>query len=293
MLTTEVQRIVLLVLLGVMGYALVYTWDRDYGRRAAEPAPDAAGAGDAPPASLPIEPDAPPPPTVADVPGEELAAPARSGAAETEEADASRLVHVLTPTLEVWIDRQGGDIVRAQLPQYPQSIGGDKPVRLLDRRSDHIYVAQSGLIGRDGPDRPGARPLYSASASDYSTDQGVLEVVLRHQAGQMALVKRYSFDAAAYVVSVDHEIDNRSDTEFRARLFAQLKRDATRPDGSEGFGMGPRPYVGAAFTTPDSRYEKVDFDDLDDEQFRVETAGGWAAILQHYFLAAWVGDPIR
>ena len=54
--------------------------------------------------------------------------------------------------------------------------------------------------------------------------------------------------------------------------------------------MGPRPYVGAAFTTPDSRYEKIDFDDLDEEPFRAELKGGWSAMLQHYFLTAWIGD---
>ena len=53
--------------------------------------------------------------------------------------------------------------------------------------------------------------------------------------------------------------------------------------------MGPRPYVGPAFTTPESRYEKVDFEDLDETPFRVEVEGGWGAILQHYFIAAWIG----
>ena len=53
--------------------------------------------------------------------------------------------------------------------------------------------------------------------------------------------------------------------------------------------MGPRPYVGPAFTTPDSRYEKVDFEDIDEAAFRAEVQGGWAAMLQHYFIAAWIG----
>jgi YidC/Oxa1 family membrane protein insertase len=46
--------------------------------------------------------------------------------------------------------------------------------------------------------------------------------------------------------------------------------------------------VGAAFTTAESRYEKVDFDDLDDAPFSLSQAGGWLAMLQHYFLSAWV-----
>ena len=52
--------------------------------------------------------------------------------------------------------------------------------------------------------------------------------------------------------------------------------------------MGPRPYVGAAFTSEDDRYQKIDFDDLDDERFQLRTSGGWVAMLQHYFLTAWI-----
>ena len=37
MLSTEVRRIVLLVALGVLGYALAYTWTQDFGRQAPPP----------------------------------------------------------------------------------------------------------------------------------------------------------------------------------------------------------------------------------------------------------------
>ena len=47
----------------------------------------------------------------------------------------------------------------------------------------------------------------------------------------------------------------------------------------------------AAFTTPEDRYDKIDFEDLDDGTYRVEVDGGWVAVLQHYFVSAWVGNP--
>ena len=73
-------------------------------------------------------------------------------------------------------------------------------------------------------------------------------------------------------------------------MFVQMKRDATRPEDS-GVPFGPRPYVGAAFTTPEDRYDKIDFDDLDDGLYRVEVDGGWVAVLQHYFVCSWAGNP--
>ncbi|MCZ6853047.1 MAG: membrane protein insertase YidC, partial [Gammaproteobacteria bacterium] len=69
-------------------------------------------------------------------------------------------------------------------------------------------------------------------------------------------------------------------------------RDNKEPDGGGSFSLGPQPYLGAALTTPESRYEKLDFDDLDDDgPFRLQVQGGWMAFLQHYFLSAWIAQP--
>lgn len=290
MLTTEVQRIVLLVALGVVGYLLLQAWMRDYGQAAEESPPLVS------PQPIAEEPladrsdDLPTAPSPGDVPGEDLAAPATRAIPESTMAADDRLVRVTTPTLDLAIDLLGGDIVELSLPQYPAVIDDDRPVQLLERSRSHTYTAQSGLIGRDGRDNQGTRPLYTAGAQDYSlVEGGPLTVALRHQADEVTLVKRFLFEPDAYLVTVEYEIDNAGTTEYRAQLFAQLKRDSSRPDASGTF-MGPRPYVGAAFTTPDSRYEKIDFEDLDEGQFRVQVSGGWAAVLQHYFLTAWVGD---
>jgi len=289
MLSTEIQRVLLLVALGVVGYLLVYAWNEDYGKQAA-PAPRQQPVVDAPVPSADAMPTAPSDGGVAaDVPGEELAGTVAVVESEVA-AEPAQLVHVRTPALEVWIDRVGGDIVGLQLPRYPQEIDSDVPIRLLDRRRDHIYIAQSGLTGRDGLDKSNGRPVYSSSASEYTADNGALIVELRHETPEVAVAKRFRFDADDYLVQVEHDIENRAETEFRARLFTQLKRDSSRPEEG-GVGMGMRPYVGAAFTTPESRYEKIDFDDLDEGQFRAELQGGWAAILQHYFISAWIGNP--
>ena len=288
MISTEIQRVVFLVALGVVGYLLLQAWTRDYRQAATEPLPvvSEAPAGDAPVAVPPT--DVPGPQTAGDVPGEDLASSDRE-VPQTSTVPA-RLVHVRTPTLDVTIDLAGGDIVDLRLPKYPATIDDVAPVVLLQRSASHIYLAQSGLIGRDGRDNKEARPVYTAGSTEYAVDDGPLVVSLAHEADGVSVVKRFLFDADTYLVTVEYDIDNGAETEFRAQLFAQLKRDASRPGTGGGFNMGPRPYVGAAYTTPDSRYEKIDFEDLDDEQFRVDVAGGWAAVLQHYFLSAWVGD---
>ena len=305
MLSSEVQRIVLLVGLGVFGWLLVYTWTQDFGPGAGDVPPrqqaPLAEGGDTRPvgdsaqqaervdgvADLPVE-DVAAPVGTDDVPVD-LATPQKSEPATTVAEDPDRLVHVRTPVHEVWIDRQGGDIVKLELPRFPKTVGSEQSVTLLDRRHDHVYVAQSGLIGADGTDRNG-RPLYTAGSREYVLDQGTLDIELRHESEGITLTKRYTFHADDYLIAVDQEVDNGSSEAFEAQMFAQLKRDASRPEDS-GVPFGPRPYVGAAFTTPEDRYHKIDFEDLDDGTYRVEVDGGWAAVLQHYFVSAWVGTP--
>ena len=301
--STEVQRIILLVGLGVLGYLMVYTWTQDFAPEVPEAPPQAEAplvdANGEDPIVDPIGAQR------ADTPvGEEAGAPVPSvdddvpvgfgtpRAPDPEPRafdDVGRLVYVRTPVHEAWIDRRGGDIVKLQLVRFPKTVGSAETVTLFDQRPGHVYVAQSGLIGVDGRDRNG-RPLYTASASEYDLEEGTADVVLRHESDGVALTKRFTFDADDYLVTVAQDIDNRSGANFEAQLFAQLKRDATRPDDS-GVPFGPRPYVGAAFTTLEDSYDKIDFEDLDDGTYRAEVDGGWAAVLQHYFVSAWVGAP--
>ena len=293
----EIQRIVLIVALAVTGYLLMLAWQEDYGQAPAptRSAPPVATEG---PAETPAVPVVDPGIPVAEAPGDVPtdvpdipldAEPEPVGRLPEVVSDPS-LVEVSTPTMTVWIDPRGGDLVGAHLPQYPVTLDRpDTPFVLLDRRAGHTYVAQSGLIGRDGFDARGERPLYAPDARTYRIDDAPQDVVLRFQDAGVSIEKRFRFDPEDYYVGLEYRVDNRSSEPFAANLFAQLKRDDTLPTGSQMF-LGPRPYLGAALTTVESRYEKVDFEDLEEETLRETVDGGWIAILQHYFLSAWVAD---
>jgi len=160
MLPPEVQRIVLLIGLAATAYLLLLAWNEDYLQNDAaataapavepsrqspsgsagsgdfpEPVADRSESGDFPDASF-IETEAP---AVAQ------AAPASSPSGD--------LITVTTPTLKVWIDREGGDLVRVQLLRYSLTLQNpDVPYTLLDNSGGRTYVAQSALMGPDGID---------------------------------------------------------------------------------------------------------------------------------------------
>ena len=295
MLPAEIQRVVLLICLAATGYLLILAWNgdmqetRDQDYYAAEPAvsstdfnansvsdtvPDLADTGSA-------GDDIPALPTA------NLPAGAQLNTLTT--MNNSRLVTVTTPSLKMWIDLKGGDVVRVLLPKFPVEIDRpDVPFVLLDQSVQRTYIAQSGLIGADGTDSNGQRPLFSADRTDYQINQGEIEVVLRADVAGNPVEKIFRFRADDYLVDVEYRVRNNKSSDFVAGMFAQIKRDNRPPSLDESIPLAPQPFFGGATTTLDNRYEKVEFDDLDERPLSFTLEGGWMAFLQHYFLSAWV-----
>ena len=86
-------------------------------------------------------------------------------------------------------------------------------------------------------------------------------------------------------------MDNRGTQAWSANLFGQLKRDRSADPTAAG-GMGMSAYLGPAFSFPDEKYYRYDFDDMDDENLKRTEVGGWVGMLQHYFVTAWVPNPM-
>ena len=189
------------------------------------------------------------------------------------------------------IDLLGGDIVRVQLPKYPVALDfQDTPFLLLEQNQNQTYIAQSGLIGPNGLDKNGQRPKYMSSVRALNIDDsdGQSDLVLSTVADGVTVEKVFSFTPDAYLLSVSYRLTNTSDDVFTAGMFTQIKRDRKAVLADDSFSLAPDPYLGGAITTLETPYQKVEFDDLDEDALQAENTGGWVAFLQHYFLSAWV-----
>ena len=196
-----------------------------------------------------------------------------------------KMVTVKTDVLELTIDTLGGDIVSAKLPTYPTEQNGDIPFTLLETTQGFNYVAQSGLVGRDGPDAT-KKPIYSVEKEEFILEGESLEVPFTFINNQgLSVTKRFVFKPGHFDVKVMHEVQNTSDSVKQVVLYGQLKQSTN--NSAEGSMIMPT-YRGAAYSTHDERYEKYDFDDIADANLKKTTQGGWVAMLQHYFVAAWV-----
>ena len=297
MLAPEIQRIVLLVGLAAAGYLLILAWNEDYMQPEAPIAPTEApelSGGSSVPENVPRGASGSPG-VDSDIPDASLIgarSPEEAGRTEESVAVPNRLIRVTTPTQDVWIDRLGGDVRRVRLPKYPVALDQpDQPFNLLDVGNGRVYMAQSGLIGPDGLDSGSDRPLFEARTDHFQVKPGEsLELALVAEHHGVRVEKVFAFNGDDYLIDVIYRIRNPFDRPFQASLFAQIKRDAKAPEGAGGFRMGPQPYVGAALTTSETRYEKLEFEDLDEGPYRTTERGGWMALLQHYFLSAWIAN---
>lgn len=204
--------------------------------------------------------------------------------ADNTTTNNARQVRVKTDVIDAYIDLQGGDIRKLALLQYP--VDADQPevpVQFLNDGTNPFFITQSGLRA-DGIAAPTHYDVYQASENSYELADGQdsLEVPLRWQSDTgLTVTKTYTFRRDSYLVDVSYQVDNNGAENFAANPYAQFNRNRS----TEG-SMLLYTYTGAVFSSDENEYKKVDFDDLDKSAYRTDTSDGWAAMIQHYFVAA-------
>ncbi len=291
----DIKRNIILVGLAVVSYLMLLAWNKDY-PAGSQGVPDtgetaASNNGQAPIVDLPLVAVTETGNGIDDLPNIPQSA-GISAVPVVETTSASQRITINTPKQIITVDLLGGDIVALSLPDFPVSLETpDQPFRLLRQDSAQVYIAQSGLIGRDGPDaNPLGRPAYTSAQSSYnvSDDSLSVDLIFTTEDG-IEITKRFIVSADDYLVRVQYLINNRSSNSWQGNMFGQIKRDNS-DDASQIGGFRVNTFLGAAITTLDDPYVKFDFDDIADGVDTITTTGGWIAFSQHYFLGSWIPD---
>jgi YidC/Oxa1 family membrane protein insertase len=265
----ESQRSFLLIGLAMVGFLLWQQWQLDYGPQPVTPITKSAQAS-----------------TELDMPSSEDV-PAASSDNQRLIASTTRggkIVSVVTDTLILSIDTKGGDVVSANLAKFPLEEDSDELYSLLKPSGDKLFIAQSGLIGRDGTDSKG-RPTYTVAKDSYVLEGETLTVPLTLLTpGGLEVTKSFIFNRDSHKVDVTYDIKNNTSDPKQVQQFAQLKQSMLEQEGSMFMPI----YRGGAYSTEDDRYQKYPFDDMVDNNLKKTTAAGWAAMIEHYFVSAWV-----
>jgi YidC/Oxa1 family membrane protein insertase len=297
-------RIAILGAMFVVAYLLILAWQKDYGNAETQPQQQAAVVSHEVSADLPNGQTAT---AASDVPQ------ANISAQQTQTTDATapvsqQLISVQTDLYHLWINPKGGDIVRVELLNHDKNKDSDAPFVMLESDDKRTYVAQSGLIGLNGPDSSrNGRPSYEVEKLSYSLEDAkavqnqdgeavkVLNVPMVYKtADGVEIIKIFSFKQGEYTIVVNHKVVNRSGQNWQGQMFGQIKRDNSDDPGKSDqgiFTLGT--FLGGAWGTPDEHYNKLKFDNFTEEKLNVEATGGWVAVVQHYFVSAWVPGNLK
>ena len=216
---------------------------------------------------------------------------------------AAQLISVRTNTIDALIDPAGGDIISLTLPPYPAWLPeqGEQgvPFQLLvnspgcEGEATCVFTAQSALAKTDGPKgADNLRDLYTVKQTSYTMADGekTLTVDLHKSEDGVDITKSFTFYRDQYDVTVNYQIVNHSDKVWKDRFYAQLKRDNSEDPSQLNSKAPMNTYLGAAVRSKDEPYTKLPFDEISEKPFTETVNGGYAAMLQHYFVSAWIPD---
>lgn len=168
-----------------------------------------------------------------------------------------------------------GNLVKVELLQHPAKVDGP-PLELLTSNPNHLYVAQIGLLG-DG------LPSHQDPGWQLTGGQGEKISVSEWRNNSLAVTRSYLVGEKGYQGEVRLVITNQGATARSGHAYFQFLRNHQPPIGYSALIPS---YYGAAIYTERDKYSKYDFDDL--TEYPKRTNNGWIAIVQRYFMAAWL-----
>ena len=277
----DTQRLLLFVGLSLVLFLLWDAWQREINPPPVKPAVTERAATAS---------------TAADVPvGTEPAAGTTPSQVPTGEALLQRgeSLEVVTAYLRAVIDTHGGDLRQVDLLKYPvKPKEPNVPFRLINDAMPHLFIAQSGFASKRSSEEgvlvsaPNHHTTYKGRVE--KDDQGVVRAILEWISPQgVKFTKTYIFQPNSYVIDVEHQVENPTTQSWYGNLYLQLQRSGEAPKS----GLGSTyTYTGGVIWSHEDKYQKIKFGDMEDENLQREITGGWEAMIQHYFLGAWVPE---
>jgi YidC/Oxa1 family membrane protein insertase len=224
-------------------------------------------------------------------------APTAPATPEQQQAPITgELIRVQTDVLDLRIASQGGDLVRADLLQYPVNKDMPEPVvRLLNESGPERWVFETGVRSAVGGAEPNHLATFRSATNEYALAPGQDELVVTLDwvgEGPISARKTYTFRRGRYDIELTLTVAPTAGGSWRGAPYVQMERVHVPVERSmlsvDSYSFkGPVLYDG-------DQFEKIDFEDLARAPETQSVQGGWFAAIQHHFLAAAVppGDTV-
>ena len=216
----------------------------------------------------------------------DVPASSSSDSTTSDMVSKGKTITIESDVLRLTVDTLGGDVVDSDLLKLNAELQSNTPFELLQDNSNLTYVAQSGLVGKNGIDTNAGRAQYQASADSFklADGQNEIRVPLTVEKDGVVYTKTFTLKRGSYNVGVDFNVKNNSSETIEVQPYGQLKHTIVENSGN----LAMPTYTGGAYSSSETNYKKYSFQDMEKSSLSIESKTGWVALLQHYFASAWV-----
>ena len=189
------------------------------------------------------------------------------------------------------IDSSNGRIFRSMFKGIKDELGSENPLVLLGAQNNNSYFASSGFF--DEVKNSYIYPNFSEMSSALNRDGSITYTMLGENNG-LFLSKEITLAASGYEIKVEDKINSSNGSAGTSVVpYAVVETEEPVVKDLGFFDPERFTYHGPVFSTKNEKYEKYGFDDLLDKSYAETSRGGWVAIIQHYFLTAWVPEQLN
>jgi len=186
------------------------------------------------------------------------------------------------------IDGSNGRIFKSLFKGVKETLGSEKPLPLLGADDQNSYFANSGFF--DDVKNSYIYPNFTKMVP-AENDDGSVTYIFSGESEGLFVSKEITLAERGYEIKVEDGIRSDGNRESTNVVpYAVIESESPQKKDLGFFSPERFAYHGPVFSTNQEKYEKYGFDDLLDESYSETSSGGWVAIIQHYFLTAWIPE---
>jgi YidC/Oxa1 family membrane protein insertase len=198
--------------------------------------------------------------------------------------ESKHLIYAKTDLLDIGFSEKGGNIVSLKLLKYPTSLKEkNEALQLISSQQKNFYINQSGLTGVDDQ-----AITFKSAQQNYQLADGKneLQIVLTGTTKKgLVINKIYRVERDKYLIQLNEQVKNTSSQIWKGSFYYQIQRK--KPvNGKSGGVLKGRVYDGVSISSPEKRYKKVTYKDMDASNLSENIQNGWIAMQQRYFVNA-------
>ena len=190
--------------------------------------------------------------------------------------------------LSLMVESRTGRFEVSSLKNITEEKGSEERFRIFGRTYDassgreNVYFANSGFYTRtQGYLNPEFEKITKQSGQGNSR-----VYVLEGASGGLSFSRKIEIEDRGYSIKIEDTVKSVLGEDIAITPYVVIERD----DSAVEEGGLMYTYLGPVFSSTKDTYEKYDFDDIKESSYQNKSVGGWVALIQHYFLSAWIPD---